>query len=519
VQYSIIGSDSPPDPPRRPALALGRRYGRRLTPAIQFLGLIATGWIIWISAVSPRLHRFTWSSLVIHALAYAVFAWAWSACVTFGLYLTIPADQRDDLVRASLRTSTAAVWFAPAIILFTQLSPAALAASLALVVTATRLLYTQWRLIHPLAEAPPLIVIPTGMFGENEPPPPFFLKAMAPALAVAFCFQAGVLTLLMELPLLAGCFLAASAAVMTVYAISIGLVEIDRRRTLPQAAFGAILTLILASGLTVGGLSGRVIQHPRMANEFGRAPHNLIESLRAVLRQVFYGEQPPGTKDANEPERPKDAQTAPPREALPESGPFPDGSFPGVILLPEVRPVPLLVAPRPANYGLNGMPARPFGIPFGGEYWFYRFMYRRPPFNSFYRKGRPDELSFSTTDHWPLQMEARQDLDDPIDLSCCRKIQIQIWNADRYPDTVSLELSLLESEVAHTPALYLGKVPVESKPDLTREPVTPVPELLDFPVPEGTTGSYSVLRVMFHRARSRAHKSARVAIERFILVP
>ncbi len=480
---------------------------------------MATGWIVWIAAVSPRLHRFTWTSLLLHAFGYAAFAWAWSACITLLLYLAIPSDQRDDVFRVTLRTSTAAVWFAPAMILFTQLSPAALAAALALVVSATRLLYSQWRLLHPLAEQPFFSVLPTGMFGENEPPRPWLLRSIAPALSVALCFQGGVLALLMELPLLAGCLLATAAALLTVYAFSAGVADLDRRRSLPQAAFGAVLTLILASGLTVGGLTGRVIQHPRMANEFGRAPHSIIESLRAMLRQVFYGEQPPGTRDAEHPARPEDARATPRPDAIPESGSFPDGSFPGVVLLPEVRPVPLLVAPRPANYGLNGMPTRPFGIPFGGEYWFYRFSYRRPPFNSFYRKGRPDELSFSTTDHWPLQMEARQALDDPIDLTCCRKVQVQIWNADRHPDTVSLELFLLQSDLAYSPALYLGKVPVLSQPDLSREPVTPVPELLDFPIPAGTSGSYSIFKVMFHRARARADKSARIAIERFILVP
>ncbi len=520
MQYSIIGSDSsPPDRPLRTALAVGKRFGRRLTPAIQVAGLFATGWIIWLTTVSPRLHRYTWTSLILHAVGYSVFALAWSACVTFALYLTIPSDQRDDMMRVTLRTSTAAVWFAPAMILFTQLSPAALAAALALVVSATRLLYAQWRLIHPLAEAPPVPVIPAGMFGENEPPPVFFLKAMAPALAVALCLQGGAVAIAMQFPLLAGCLLASAAALLTVYAISIGLADVDRRRTLPQAAFGAVLTLLLASTLTVGGLTGRVVHHPRIADEFGRAPSGLVESLRAMLRQVFYGEQPPGAREANEVERPKDVDATLPPEAIPDSGPFPDGSFPGVVLFPEVRPVPLLVAPRPSNYAINGMPSRPFGIPFGGEYWFYRWSYRRPPYNSFYRKGRPDELSFSTTDHWPLQMEARQNLDEPIDISCCRKIQIQIWNADRHPDTVSLELFLLEKDMAHSPSLYLGKVPVQSKPDLTREAVAPIPELLEFPIPAGTTGSYSVFKVMFARARARADKSARIAIERFILVP
>ena len=134
----------------------------------QFAGLVATGWIIWITTVSPRLHRFTWSSLVMHALGYAVFAWAWSACITFGLYLTIPSDEREDMLRVTLRTSTAAVWFAPAMILFTQLSPAALAASLALVVSATRLLYSQWRMIHPLAAAPSLLLSRPGCSAKTN---------------------------------------------------------------------------------------------------------------------------------------------------------------------------------------------------------------------------------------------------------------------------------------------------------------------------------------------------------------
>jgi hypothetical protein len=338
---------------------------------------------------------------------------------------------------------------------------------------------------------------------------------MGPALAVALCLQLGLTGVLIGVPLLAGALLATAAALLTIFAISAGAASAETQRKLPQSVFGVILTIVLASGLTVGGLSGRVIHHPRLANDKSPETPGLIDSLRAILREVFYGEQPAAIKDVTKPNTAKETPPAPDPESH-GPGAFEDGSFPGVILLPEVRPVPVLVAPRPSRM-MSGVPGQPYGIPFGGEYWFYRWMYHRPPSNSFRRKGSPAALSFSTTDRWPLEMEARQRLDQPIDLACCRKIQVQIWNADRYPGTVSLELSLIDSEAGNV--ISLGGTPVQSQPDLKKEPVTAVAEMLDFSVPPGMSGPFNELKVSFRRDRSRGDKSARIAIERFLLVP
>jgi hypothetical protein len=514
VVYSLFEESPPPDEPVPPGQPDPHASSRRLTVFIQVLGLVATGWIIWLTSVSPRLHRYTWASLAMQAFGFACFAWLWSAIITFALYFAIPRRERGDVLESSLRTSASAVWFAPAIILLTQLSPAAFAASLVLVVTATRLLYSQWRALLPLEEPKPPRA--RALFDAFSITPPVFLKVLAPALATAFCAQCGIIAIAMRVPLAGAGFLAAAAALLTVYALSSGAAEPARKRTLPQAAFGVILTVVLASAVTIGGLSGRVA-HRRQLTWEPDPPQRpgLLESLRATLREVFYGEQPPGLQ-TREPAKPRHDSPGNP-EAVPQlAGNFPEGSFPGVVLLPEVRSVPMLVAPVPFHdYGLRD---RPMAIPFGGEYWFYRQRYTHPPPNSFYRHGTPTSLSFSTTDHWPLEMEARQKFDQPIDLACCRSVQVQIWNADRHPGTVSLDFFALDSDGSFPRSQYFGSARVKSIPDVKDEQVVAVPEILEFSIPPDPLDHCMAFRVVFRRDRSRADKSARIAIERFTLV-
>ena len=150
----------------------------------------------------------------------------------------------------------------------------------------------------------------------------------------------------------------------------------------------------------------------------------------------------------------------------------------------------------------------------------FRWLFRRPPPNSYFRKGNPSTLSFSTTDHWPLLMEAHQKLDEPIDLNCCSQVQVEIRNADRYPGTISLELFVMANDPPGSVSRSLGSAPVQSVPDLNRDPVAAVPETLQFAISEeDALNACNELKVVFRRDRSRADKSARVAIERFVLVP
>jgi hypothetical protein len=129
-------------------------------------------------------------------------------------------------------------------------------------------------------------------------------------------------------------------------------------------------------------------------------------------------------------------------------------------------------------------------------------------------------MGFSSTDHTPLLMEAHQKLETPIDLLCCSRIQLEIVNGDRYPGTLSLELVLLNTEAGFSRPQSLGSAAVTSKPNLSRDPVVPLRETLDFTVPpEPSIDQFTELKVVFRRSRSRMDKSAKVSIDRFVLIP
>jgi hypothetical protein len=117
-------------------------------------------------------------------------------------------------------------------------------------------------------------------------------------------------------------------------------------------------------------------------------------------------------------------------------------------------------------------------------------------------------------------MEARQKLEVPIDVACCGAIQLEIVNADRFPGTLTVELVLLDTRPVVPMPLSLGMAPVTSRPDLSRDPVIPMLETLNFAVPaESTIAQFTEFKIVFHRTRSRADKSARVSVERFMLLP
>jgi len=431
----------------------------RLALLVQVASLFATGWVIWLHSISPRLHRYSWATLIGSALGYTLFACAASAAITCALLLAIPRRERGDIVWGTLRTSAAGAWFAPAIILLTQLSPESLAAALVLVVLTTRLLYSEWRLIHPPKEPLPVWVPADPMFGEADPPRPIFLKELAPSLAVALSAQAAVAAFAMHAHLLAGALFAMSGAMLTVFAISAGVGAGRRPESLPRSILSLAVTILLAAGLTVGGLRGCLNRGGGLA-----------------------GASDPGP---SQPAGPPGGQPAPPPGTLPPAlaASAADGNYPGVILQPEMQKVPMLVAP-PIDGGLYPRGAkRESAIPFEGEYWMYRFLYRRPPPNSYFRKGTPADLSFHTPDHWPLIMEAHQRLDQAIDLRCCGKVEVRLWNADPYPGTVSLELLAFSNDGARGRSQSLGTAPVRSAPDLKKEPVTAVLETLEFAVP------------------------------------
>jgi hypothetical protein len=198
------------------------------------------------------------------------------------------------------------------------------------------------------------------------------------------------------------------------------------------------------------------------------------------------------------------------------------GNFSGVIFVPDKEARAILLAPRiQPQPGVFSPFSKPLKVPFHGVYWFFKPPYHRPPEHSYTTRANPVSLTLSSSDEYPLLMEAHQELSQPIALSCCREIQVTIRNADAMADSVWLEL-IVGSKKADQPAsISLGTRPVLSKAEaVAGRPQVTSEETLRFSVPTyARLREFDEITVRFHPNPSRQFHSARIAIDSFELIP
>jgi hypothetical protein len=200
------------------------------------------------------------------------------------------------------------------------------------------------------------------------------------------------------------------------------------------------------------------------------------------------------------------------------------GANSGIILWPKEQPYTKLVVPAPAMRNdllRNNRSANPLVIPFNGVYWFFKAPDLQPPGASRQAHGTPEMLDIHSTDRRPLSMEAHENFGSMIDLDCCSRIQIAIRNADLYPETVSLELILINSSLPGKPSQSLGAITVKSsRPWKFDQQQSSSSEILNFPIPtnHSLTG-FDEVTIVFRLDAFRADDGAKIAIDRFVLVP
>ncbi len=456
---------------------------------VQVAGLIGTGYIVWVASIAPRL-RFGHDSvadIALQSIGYALLAWAWSAVVVLLLFAAVSGEGKAS-THAALRVSRTAIWLAPAWLLLTQMSPAAVIPALALVVGTTEMLYAQWITGRPRPTSP-LEFRHRGRF-ELLPERPW-LRTFGPPMIASLGLQAGLVAMMMHHPLLAGFLFVSTASMMTLLMLMGGALQAERNVSLPRSAMGIILTVMLAAGLTtVHVLYHRSLGSVSAAGEPGQ-PANSEEEAKEEPTPLYNA---PGTIEIN------------------------DKVFPGVVISSEVKPYVTLITPPPSwlNTSIASQNAQPYSIPFSGEYWMFKPPQQRPPRGAYTKRGTPLKLFYRTTDRGRMSMEAHQQLDHPIDLNCCRSMQIVGTNADRYPATISLELILIDNRTRKHASLSLGQTPGRAFPKTS----APVTDVLQFRIPSSPRiRSFNEFKVVLHRDPVRIDKSARLAIERFVLVP
>ncbi len=491
--------------------------------------LLAAGSLVWSLCRVPPLHRLSGGDLIATAAFYVCLGFAASAVTILGIYTVLPRGTVTGIRSLTLRTSTVAVWFAPASVFVLQMSLWAAIPACILAAGITSLLWSHGRALYertepeiPCEEAPhdgiSGLLLPASFASRLLPAlcASAFIQSAAPAALAGYWLPATVL-FAAGAAFLAGCFTA--------------LYVRPRRKSpsLTRLSLRALLMVTVAAAFTVGGLV-RYLELPRSYGPGTRGGPQLLRTAIAMLYHLFSWQ--PVTHATRKAESGSD------------SPPVPVGaSYPGVILLPESAPHTILLPPLPAT-GSNVLASNRFrtvSIPFFGVYQFFRMRDQRLPPDAVRSRGSPVSIRFRSTDGSRLSMEARQNFGMLLSVRGCGAIQVEIRNGDYAPETISLELILVNTTIKGQPRQSLGRAMVKSTPRMIKarprqstgivllksspdwkrgEDRRPPTEVLTFPVPAAATiREFDEIVVRFHLDSPREDQSAKIAIDRFRFVP
>jgi hypothetical protein len=464
-------------------------------------GLSAAAVVSEVACRAPLRPVLSWHVVLVSAAGGVAAAFIAGACGDSVFRLVSSGVLFDR--RETLHTACLAVWLAPLSLFLQERSFLAMALAAALAGTAV-LSLTPAASEDDDAPQRAAALFAEQVFVDYHARP--LARELFPALCVVTCAEAAVVAQVAGHGLLAAALSAAGAAVLA-HGIALRVLPPKRQWITEERARSLTINLPgLALLVTMAALL------PFLARGFGFGSR----SAKSRLPFTASSTGPPGhdrvrTGGYSHPGAPSDA-------------PGDLEGYSGIILWPKKQQVVKLVAPpavSPAWLTLGAPAAAPLSIPFDGVYWVFKLPDSRPPRRSHEAKGSPEEFNIRSTDDRPLQLEAHQNLGALIDLTCCRAIQVAIRNADRYPGTVSLELLLRDTTLPGKPSRFLGTSLVSSTRPWSLYGDRPaVSEILNFAIPEGfPLRRFDEVTVVFQLSPDRASFGARMAIEKFTLIP
>ena len=246
-------------------------------------------------------------------------------------------------------------------------------------------------------------------------------------------------------------------------------------------------------------------------------------TLGPYLRGVHFFRGAPGASTTANAGSDRSRQARPTAEQPGDSATGARDAYSGIVLWPKKQQVTKLIAPQPMSWEQQSpvKESNPLVIPFDGVYWFYRSPDLQPPPTSREAQGSPDKYEIHSTDWRPLHMEAHQNLGELIPLSCCSRIEVEIRNEDRFPDSVTVELVLVDNSAPGKPSESLGQQTVSSTPHhVLYQDRPPSTETLKFHLPgSGPLKRFDELAIVFRLEGYRAREGAKIGIDHLTLVP
>jgi hypothetical protein len=455
-------------------------------------GLLAAAVVAFCLDPPPR-HFLSWSELF-NIAAKEVIAVSLACVVTLStIYRTMKGKSTTELHWLLARTSLVALWFAPLALLVRRESFWSLPVAALLAIWITRFLQPSQSQQPALDPSQPFSLL------HDECAVPSLKFRPLTSYVATLCAQAGTLLALAGYIFPAVLLIAAGFAIWTWFSPRSATLD-DPQRSLPSPFDPrSLLAVALVLAITIGALM----------SQLGGGGFGLFagSSPRHAQHEPSHGSQEiaRGRTPTSSPQDPNEGDS-------------------GIILWPEKQTYTKLVAPVPARLIAGATTSRnldPLIIPFKGVYWFYKEPDQQPPKASRQAHASPETVNIRSTDRRPLSIEARDYLGNRIDLDCCSRIQIAIRNADRYPETVSLELVLVDTSLPGKPSISLGRNLVRStRPWNIYGTRPPVSETLNFAIPRSASvRRFDEVRIVFRLDRVRADSGARIAIDHFVLVP
>jgi hypothetical protein len=174
-----------------------------------------------------------------------------------------------------------------------------------------------------------------------------------------------------------------------------------------------------------------------------------------------------------------------------------------IVLWPLKKPEKVIPSP-PVNIDPSASgTGKAWIIPFYGPYWYFKFPGEIPGPNAQTTHADPLKANVRSTDRAPLLMDAHQYLASPIDLTCCREIQV-VFRNDATLGALAVALSLTDSQAKRSQNLGIKPVTPTQRPGIP----SPTEETLVFSFPKSATiTKFDAITVTLRlRAHARNHR-------------
>lgn len=278
----------------------------------------------------------------------------------------------------------------------------------------------------------------------------------------------------------------------------------------------ALLTLLLAVGAFL--LITQVITTQFKARDHASQRSRPYALLASALLFAFIALSVPGLmRNVYMPQQ----AASMPRPAKQTSQRNSSSGYRTIVLWPITKKEKTITSPNLKIGTTPGHKAKPWIIPFDGPYWYFKILGDSPGSMARTAHGDPLKVNVRSTDSSPLLMEAHQYLPAPVDLSCCRELQV-VFSNDASLGASQVGISLTDSHAkAKTPqSLGIKSIPLDPSDPPAKASATPVEKTVNFPIPKpGTIKQFDQITVVLLPHHQFSTAGRKVAIEKFIMIP